>query len=81
MTGDRFSGRDLRKYARNTTIQLFTGGILLVLVVGNVLIWWLYGPGAVRMSLLCMLVFIVPVLLAFGGLAVMDWIVKRNLDE
>ncbi|MDF1500716.1 MAG: hypothetical protein P1P76_09625 [Anaerolineales bacterium] len=79
--GDGFSGRDLRKYARNTTIQLFAGGILLVLVVGNLLIWWLYGPGAVRMSLLCMLVFVVPVLLAFGGLAVMDWIVKRNLDE
>lgn len=73
--------RDLRRYARNTTVQLFVGGLLILLVVGNVLIWWLYGPGAVRTSLLCMLVFAVPVLLAFGGLALMDWIVKRNLDE
>lgn len=75
------SERDLRKYARNTTIQLFVGGVLLVLIVGNGLIWWLYGPGAVRSSLLCMLVFGIPVFLAFGGLWVMDWIVKRNIDE
>jgi hypothetical protein len=75
------SGRDLRKYAQNTTIQLFMGGVFLLLLVGNGLIWWLYGPGAMRISLLCMLVFVVPVLLAFGGLAIMDWIVKRNIDE
>ncbi|MGD2163072.1 MAG: hypothetical protein PVI81_04080 [Anaerolineales bacterium] len=74
-------GRDLRKYARNTTIQLFLGGVLLLLIVGNSLIWWLYGPGAVRTSLLCMLVFAVPIILAFGGLAVMDWIVKRNIGD
>jgi hypothetical protein len=73
--------RDLRKYARNTTVQLFIGGMVLLLVVGNGLIWWRYGWDAVRTSLLCMLVFTVPVLLAFGGLAVIDWIVKRNLDE
>jgi hypothetical protein len=75
------SERDLRKYARNTTFQLFVGGVLILLIVGNTLIWWLYGSGAVRTSLLCMLVFGVPVLLAFGGLALMDWIVKRNVDE
>lgn len=73
--------RDLRRYARNTTIQLFLGGVLLLLVVGNALIWWQFGTNAVRSSLLCMLVFAVPVLLAFGGLALMEWIVKRNLDE
>ncbi len=73
--------RDLRRYARNTTIQLFAGGMLLLVVVGNALIWWLYGPNAVITSLLCMLVFAVPILLAFGGLGVIDFIVKRNLDE
>ncbi len=73
--------RDLRTYARNTTIQLFVGGILLLLIVGNALIWWLYGSSAVRTSLLCMLVFAVPVFLIFSGLALIDWIVKRNLDE
>jgi hypothetical protein len=75
------SGRDLRKYARNTTIQLFVGGLLLLLIVGNGLIWWLYGSAAVRTSLICMLVFAVPLVLAFGGLGVMDWIVKRNIGE
>ena len=80
MSPDR-SSRDLRRYARNTTVQLFVGGVIILMVVGNGLIWWFYGPSAVRTSLLCMLVFAVPVLLAFGGLAVMDWIVKRNLDE
>jgi hypothetical protein len=74
-------GRDLRKYARNTTIQLFLGGVLLLLIVGNGLIWWFYGSEAVRTSLLCMLVFAVPIVLAFGVLAVMDWIVKRNIGE
>ncbi|MGD2058382.1 MAG: hypothetical protein PVF85_05975 [Anaerolineales bacterium] len=75
------TGRDLRKYARNTTIQLFLGGVLLLLIVGNGLIWWFYGSGALRVSLLCMLVFSAPVLLAIIGLVVMDWIVKKNISD
>lgn len=75
------AGRDLRKYARNTTIQLFFGGVLLLLIVGNGLIWWIYGYAALRISLLCMLVFSVPVVLAIVGLLIMDWVVKKNIGD
>lgn len=57
--------RDLRKYAKSTTLRLVFGGLGLLLVVGVGLIAWRFGSGAAAMGLVCIL----------GGLAVVGLIV------
>jgi len=75
-----YKGRDLRAYASGTTLRLVLGGLALVLIVGNVLIWVFYGRGAVQTSLLCMGVTLMPVLLIALVLWVMGWIVRKDRD-
>ena len=71
------SGRDLRAYARSTQIRLFLGGLLIILVVGNGLIWLIYGAGAARLALLCTGIGLAPGLLIAIWLWGVDWIVRR----
>ena len=44
--------RDLRKYARQTNIRLGVGAVLVLLIVGLGLIYFIYGPGAAVRSAL-----------------------------
>jgi hypothetical protein len=69
--------RDLRKYMRDTNVRLIAGALLLLFIVGDGLIWVIYGPGAAVMGLLCILAALVPVVLILLLLALSDWIVKR----
>ena len=69
--------RDLRKYMRDTNVRLIAGALLLLFIVGDGLIWIIYGPGAAVMGLLCILAALVPVVLILLLLALSDWIVKR----
>jgi hypothetical protein len=69
--------RDLRKYARQTNVRLGVGAVFLLLVVGVGLIYAIYGPGAAVTGLLCLSIGVLPLLLIFIALAVMDWIQKR----
>ena len=39
--------RDLRKYGRQTNIRLVAGALLLLFVIGDGLIYLIYGSGAV----------------------------------
>lgn len=71
---------DLRRYARNTHLRLVAGGIIVVLVVGNLLVLLFYGKFAAAQSLLCMGIFLFPVLLIVVILQVMEWIVSRERD-
>lgn len=73
--------RDLRDYARQTTIRLLIGGILLLFIVGDGLVYWIYGPSAALMGLLCLGAGLFPVLLIFLVLNFLDWIVKRANRE
>lgn len=45
-------GRDLRRYARSTQVRLVVGAIIL-LIMGDGLVWWLYGWPTARSALLC----------------------------
>ena len=69
--------RDLRKYMKDTNTQIAIGATLLLFIVGDGLIWWIYGAGAALMGLLCMLGAFVPSGLIFLLLNLSDWIVKR----
>ena len=72
---------DLRKYANQTTTRLIAGGILLLLIVGDGLIWLIYGGGAAITGLLCIGAVLFPILIIVGILGVMDWIVRKNRQD
>jgi hypothetical protein len=69
--------RDLRKYMKDTNVRLVVGALLLLFIVGDGLIWLIYGFGAAVMGLLCMLGAFVPIGLILLLLNLTDWIVKR----
>ena len=69
--------RDLRKYARNTSVQLGVGAFLLLFVIGLGLIYWLYGKQAALLGFACLLAAMFPIVLILLFLFITDWIVKR----
>jgi hypothetical protein len=73
--------RDLRNYARQTNIRLIVGALLILLIVGEGLIYWIYGPGAAVTGLICIGAGLFPVLLIVLLFSGMDWIIKRANRE
>jgi hypothetical protein len=73
--------RDLRKYGSQTNIRLAIGGVVLLFVVGDGLIYLIYGKGPALMGLLCLLAGMVPVVLILLLLALLNWITKRAKRE
>ena len=69
--------RDLRSYMKDTNVRLIFGALAMLFIVGDGLIWIIYGFGAAMMVLLCMLGAFVPIGLIFLLLNLSDWIVKR----
>ena len=69
--------RDLRKYAQDTSVQLGVGAFLLLFIVGDGLIYFIYGKGAALMGLLCLLAGVAPVLIIALFMLLLNWIVKR----
>lgn len=68
--------RDLRKYARQTNIQLAVGALLLLFLVGDGLIYLIYGKAAALMGLTCLLIGTAPILLIILLMLLLNWIVK-----
>jgi hypothetical protein len=68
---------DVRKYMKDTNVRLIVGAIALLFIVGDGLIWLIYGFGAAVMGLLCMLGAFIPIGLILLLLNLSDWIVKR----
>jgi hypothetical protein len=73
--------RDLRKYARQTNFRLIVGALLLLFIVGDGLIYAIYGSSAAVTGLLCILGGLVPVGLIVLALLLLDWITKRANRE
>jgi hypothetical protein len=69
--------RDLRKYARQTNVQLGVGAVFLLFIIGDGLIYLFYGKGAAVLGLFCILAGLAPVALIFLALFILDWIRKR----
>ncbi len=70
--------RDLRKYAKQTNVQLIIGFLLVLFFIGDGLIFLFYGQGAAMMGFICLLAGISPVILIVIALWFIDWIVRRN---
>lgn len=68
--------RDLRKYARQTNVQLAVGSLLLLFIVGDGLIYLIYGKNAALMGLTCLLIGTAPILLIVLLMLLLNWIVK-----
>jgi hypothetical protein len=69
--------RDLRRYASQTNFRLVVGGLLLLFIIGDGLIYYFYGKGAAVLGLFCILAGMVPVVLTVFVILFMDWIRKR----
>jgi hypothetical protein len=69
--------RDLRKYSRQTNIRLIVGALLLLFIVGGGLIYLIYGPGAAVFGLLCLAAGLLPVVVIYLFLLLLEWIAKR----
>jgi hypothetical protein len=73
--------RDLRKYARQTSVRLIVGAILLLFIVGDGLIYLIYGSGAALTGFFCLIgALIIPAVVVLI-LWIMDWIVHRANRE
>ena len=72
---------DLRKYARQTQVRLIVGGLLLLFIVGDGLIYLIYGPAAAVTGLLCLAGGLVPVVIIIIILWIMDLVVQRANRE
>jgi TM2 domain-containing membrane protein YozV len=73
---------DLRKYASQTMTRLIVGGILILFLIGDGLIYLIYGAGAASMGLLCLGVGMIPILSIVLVIWIMDWVVKHaNKDS
>jgi hypothetical protein len=68
---------DLKKYDNQTITRLIVGGIIILFLVGDGLIYLIYGQQAAMMGLLCLLGGMVPIGLIMGVIWLMDWVVKR----
>ena len=73
--------RDLRKYARQTNVQLLVGFILVLFVIGDGLIYVFYGRESAVMGLICLAAGVFPLLIIFLILWGMEWNVKRANEE
>jgi hypothetical protein len=68
---------NLKKYASQTTTRLIVGGILILFLIGDGLIFLIYGAGAASMGFLCLGIGLVPIFTIVLVIWLMDWVVKR----
>lgn len=73
--------RDLRRYARQTNARLIVGALLLLFVIGDGLIYLIYGKEPALMGLLCLLAGLAPVVLTALALALLAWVTKKAGGE
>jgi uncharacterized SAM-binding protein YcdF (DUF218 family) len=73
--------RDLRKYARQTNIRLFLGFLILLLLVGDGLIYVIYGPQAAVLGVVCILAGLAPLVLIWAALMLLEFIVRRSKED
>jgi hypothetical protein len=72
---------DLRRYACQTILRLVAGFLLILFVIGDGLIWWLYGREAALLGVVCLAAGLAPLILIALFLWLLDIVVQRNRDR
>jgi len=72
--------RDLRKYTRQTNNRLLAGGIIILFVVGDGLIYLIYGKNAAITGLVCLIAGLLPLIIIWIILSLLGWVVKRSVE-
>ena len=70
--------RDLRRHAAQTNRRLVVGGILILFVVGDGLIYVFYGEKAALLGLVCMVAGLAPLVLIWAALWFIGWVAGRG---
>ena len=70
--------RDLRQYSKQTNTRLIVGGILILFLVGDGLIYVFYGRAAAVLGLACLMAGLSPLLLIWLALLGIEWIARRT---
>ena len=73
--------RDINKYNRDTSIRLIVGAVLLVFLIGDGLIFLIYGNGPGMMGLICLFIGMLPILMIALVIYFLEWIVKHANRE
>ena len=68
--------RDLREYAKQTGVRLTLGAFILLFIVGDGLIWLIYGKEAAGMGLTCLMAALFPIILILAVFLAIEWILK-----
>jgi len=69
--------RDLREYAKQSSVRFALGAFILLFVVGDGLIWLIYGSNAAGMGFTCMLAALFPVIMILFVFVGIEWILKH----
>lgn len=70
--------RDLRKYSKQTDTHLIMGGILILIFIGDGLIYVFYGRGAAVLGLACLMAGLFPLLLIWLALLGIEWVTRHS---
>ena len=73
--------RDLRKYARQTNLQLAIGFLLILFIVGDGLIYIIWGREAAMMGVVCILAGLAPLVAVFLILWGIEKFIQKNNQE
>jgi energy-converting hydrogenase Eha subunit E len=69
--------RNLRQYARQTNVRLLIGFGLILLIIGDSLIYFIYGSEAAILGFICLLAGLFPLVLIGLVLRLMEKVLDR----
>ena len=71
---------DPRAYSKQTMVRLIIGGIAILFLVGDGLVYFIYGPAAAISGFLCLGAGLLPVLVIMGIFWVMEKLVNKDRE-
>jgi energy-converting hydrogenase Eha subunit E len=69
--------RNLRQYARQTNVRLLIGFGLILFIIGDSLIYFIYGREAAILGFICLLAGLFPLVLIGLALRLMEKVLDR----